>query len=159
MSPFTYRYFPKRMNFAINPPSNKINKFSLTILSQKHAHCEPFSSLPFLLFNKYENGLESERESVQINSSGFRFNVTFVDCTSVLCTLNLSLGRRLVSPVYIVWMQITGETAFRLSACTLPMVRCGSSPVARLYHAKNEAPGEEAVSAILNNYSSSPNGL
>ena len=63
------------MNFAINPPSNKINKFSLTILSQKHAHCEPFSSLPFLLFNKYENGLESERESVQINSSGFRFNV------------------------------------------------------------------------------------
>ena len=83
MLPFTYRYFPKRMNFAINPPSNKINKFSLTILSQKHAHCEPFSSLPFLLFNKYENGLESERESVQINSSGFRFNVTFVDCTSV----------------------------------------------------------------------------
>ena len=71
------------MNFAINPPSNKINKFSLTILSQKHAHCEPFSSLPFLLFNKYENGLESERESVQINSSGFRFNVSFVDCTSV----------------------------------------------------------------------------
>ena len=68
------------MNFAVNPPSNKINKFSLTILSQKR---EPFSSLPFLLFNKYENGLESERESVQINSSGFRFNVTFVDCTSV----------------------------------------------------------------------------
>ena len=63
--------------------------------------------------------------------------------TARLCSLNLSLGRRLVSPVYIVWMQITGETA----------------PVARLYHAKNEAPGEEAVSAILNNYSSSPNGL
>ena len=83
MLPFTYRYFPKRMNFEINPPSNKINKFSLTILSQKHAHCDPFSSLPFLLFNKYENGLESERESVQINSSGFRFNVTFVDCMSV----------------------------------------------------------------------------
>ena len=120
MLPFTYRYFPKRMNFAINPPSNKINKFSLTILSQKHAHCEPFSSLPFLLFNKYENGLESERESVQINSSGFRFNVAFVDCTSVLCSLNLSLGRRLVSPVYIVWMQIMGETAFRQPSVPFP---------------------------------------
>ena len=90
MLPFTYRYFPKRMNFAINPPSNKINKFSLTILSQKHGHCEPFSSLPFLLFNKYENGL------------------------------NLSLGRRLVSPVYIVWMQITGETAFRQPSVPFP---------------------------------------
>ena len=158
MLPFTYRYFPKRMNFAINPPSNKINKFSLTILSQKHAHCEPFSSLPFLLFNKYENGLESERESVQINSSGFRFNVAFVDCTSVF--VKSIFGTSLsFTCLYIVWMQITGETAFRLSACTLPMVRCGSSPVARLYHAKNEAPGEEAVSAILNNYSSSPNGL
>ena len=31
------------------------------------------------------------------------------------------------------------------AVCTLPMVRCGSSPVARLYLAKNEAPEEEAV--------------
>ena len=30
------------------------------------------------------------------------------------------------------------------SVCTLPMVPCGSSPVARLYLAKNEAPEEEA---------------
>ena len=28
--------------------------------------------------------------------------------------------------------------------CTLPMVPCGSSPVARLYLAENEAPEEEA---------------
>ena len=31
------------------------------------------------------------------------------------------------------------------AVCTLPMVPCGSSPVARLYLAKNEAPEEEAV--------------
>ena len=30
------------------------------------------------------------------------------------------------------------------AVCTLPMVPCGSSPVARLYLAKNEAPEEEA---------------
>ena len=157
MLPFTYRYFPKRMNFAINPPSNKINKFSLTILSQKHAHCEPFSSLPFLLFNKYENGLESERESVQINSSGFRFNVTFVDCTSVF--VKSVFGTSLSFTCLYCVDADNGWDGVSPAVCTLPMVRCGSSPVARLYHAKNEAPGEEAVSAILNNYSSSPNGL
>ena len=31
------------------------------------------------------------------------------------------------------------------AVCTLPMVPCGSSPVVRLYLAKNEAPEEEAV--------------
>ena len=35
------------------------------------------------------------REKVFRNSSGFRFNVSFVDCT-----LNLSLRRPLVSPIY-----------------------------------------------------------
>ena len=30
------------------------------------------------------------------------------------------------------------------AVCTLPMVPCGSSPVTRLYLAKNEAPEEEA---------------
>ena len=32
--------------------------------------------------------------------------------------------------------------------CTLPMVPCGSSPVARLYLAKNEAPEEKACSYV-----------
>ena len=47
--PFTYRYLPNRMNFAINPKHQ--NKIPLIILSQKHAHYEYFSSLSFLLFN------------------------------------------------------------------------------------------------------------
>ena len=41
-----------------------------------------------------------------------------------------------------------GDIGLRLTSpavCTLPMVPCGSSPVARLYLAKNEAPEEEAV--------------
>ena len=33
--------------------------------------------------------------------------------------------------------------------CTLPVVPCGSSPVARLYLTKNEAPEEEAVQIAL----------
>ena len=37
--------------------------------------------------------------------------------------------------------------AGRRAVCTLPMVPCGSLPVARLYNAKNEAPEEEAVVA------------
>ena len=40
-----------------------------------------------------------------------------------------------------------GGIGLRLASpavCTLPMVPCGSSPVARLYLAKNEAPEEEA---------------
>ena len=38
--------------------------------------------------------------------------------------------------------------AQRKAGRTLPMVPCGSSPVARLYLAKNEAPEEEAVRAL-----------
>ena len=37
-----------------------------------------------------------------------------------------------------------GQDGASPSVCTLPMVPCGSSPVARLYLAKNEAPEEEA---------------
>ena len=50
-------------------------------------------SLVGLTARQYENreNDQSEREKV---FSGFRFNVSFVDCTSVL--LNLSLRRRLV---------------------------------------------------------------
>ena len=36
----------------------------------------------------------------------------------------------------------------RPAVCTLPMVPCGSSPVARLYLAKNEAPEEEAAGTL-----------
>ena len=36
------------------------------------------------------------------------------------------------------------ETTGKPAVCTLPMVPCGSSPVARLYLAKNEAPEKEA---------------
>ena len=32
--------------------------------------------------------------------------------------------------------------------CTLPLVPCGTSPVARLYLAKNEAPEEKACSYV-----------
>ena len=39
------------------------------------------------------------REKEFRNSSGFRFNVSFVDCTSVFVNLS-ALGRRLVSPIY-----------------------------------------------------------
>ena len=43
-------------------------------------------------------------------------------------------------------LETTGERpSKRPSVCTLPMVLCGSSPVARLYLAKNEGPDEEAV--------------
>ena len=38
--------------------------------------------------------------------------------------------------------------AQRKAGRTLPMVPCGSSLVARLYLAKNEAPEEEAVRAL-----------
>ena len=47
--PFTYRYFPNRMNFCNK--SRTPNKIPLIIFSQKHAHYEHFSSLSFLLFN------------------------------------------------------------------------------------------------------------
>ena len=43
--------------------------------------------------------------------------------------------------------ETTGETL--PAVCTLPMVPCGSSPVARLYLAKNEAPEEEAGRVVL----------
>ena len=70
--------------------------------------------------------------------------------TARLCSLNLSLRRRLVSPIYCIDAD-NGRDGVWPAVCTLPMVRCGSSPVARPYHAKNEAPGGEAVPAILNN--------
>ena len=35
------------------------------------------------------------------------------------------------------------------AVCTPPMVPCGSSPVARLYPAKNDAPEEEAGIGLL----------
>ena len=37
-----------------------------------------------------------------------------------------------------------GRDGASLAVCTLPMVPCGSSPAARLYLAKNEAPEEKA---------------
>ena len=45
--------------------------------------------------------------------------------------------------------ETTGETS--PAVCTLPMVPCSSSPVARarLYLAKNEAPEEEAGRVVL----------
>ena len=57
-----------------------------------------------------------------------------------LCSLNLSLRRRLVSPIYCMDAD-NGRDGVLPAVCTLSMVRCGSSPVARLYHAKNEALG------------------
>ena len=44
--------------------------------------------------------------------------------------------------------QTSLSRAQRKAGRTLPMVPCGSSPVARLYLAKNEAPEEEAVRAL-----------
>ena len=38
------------------------------------------------------------------------------------------------------------------AVCTLPMVPCGSSPVARLYLAKNEAPEGEAVTRLFQEF-------
>ena len=38
----------------------------------------------------------------------------------------------------------TSLSQWKCAVCTLPTVPCGSSPVARLYLAKNEAPEEEA---------------
>ena len=38
------------------------------------------------------------------------------------------------------------------AVCTLPMVPCCSSPVARLYLAKNETPEEEAVSRLFQEF-------
>ena len=47
------------LNLQVFPETNKFcnksetpNKIPLIILSKKHAHCEQFPSLPFLLFNK-----------------------------------------------------------------------------------------------------------
>ena len=85
------------------------------------------------------------REKVFRNSSGFRFNVTFVDCTSVFVK---SVFETSLSFTYLYCMDAgNGSDGVSPAVCTLPMVRCGSLPVARLYHAKNEAPGEEAVPA------------
>ena len=41
--------FPETNEFSNK--SQTLNKIPLIILSQKHAHCEHFPSLPFLLFN------------------------------------------------------------------------------------------------------------
>ena len=51
----------------------------------------------------------------------------------------------------------TGRDGASPAVCTLPMVHCGSSPVARLYLAKNEAPEEEAVAKIFRRRSTSNN--
>ena len=52
-------FYDISLNLWIFPATNEFcnksqtpNKIPLIILSQKHAHCEHFSSLPFLLFNK-----------------------------------------------------------------------------------------------------------
>ena len=39
------------------------------------------------------------------NSGGFGFNVSFVDRSERLCSLNLSLRRRLVLPMYCEWQR------------------------------------------------------
>ena len=101
------------------------------------------------------------REKAFSNSSGFRFNVTFVDCTSVFVKSVLETSLSFTYILYGSRQRARRRLACRLyqslsalvcvKVCVLPMVRCGSSPVARPYHAKNEAPGEEAVPAILNN--------
>ena len=51
----------------------------------------------------------------------------------------------------------TGETS--PAVCTLPMVPCSSSPVARFYLAKNKAPEEEADTAMFWVQVPSPNWL
>ena len=97
------------------------------------------------------------REKAFSNSSGFRFNVTFVDCTSVFVKSVLETSLSFTYILYGSRQRARRRLACRLYqplsvlVCALPMVRCGSSPVARPYPAKNEAPGQEAVPAILNN--------
>ena len=50
--------------------------------------------------------LEWERKCLELNSGGFRFNVSFVDYTSV--SINLSLRRFLVSPIYCKLQRLQG---------------------------------------------------
>ena len=54
-------FYDISLNLQIFPETNEFcnksqtpNKIPLIILSQKHAHCEHFSSLPFLLFNSMQ---------------------------------------------------------------------------------------------------------
>ena len=56
-----------------------------------------FTDYNILTVCQSENG-QIERELFR-NSSGFRFNVSFVDWASFF-SLNLSLRRRLISPIY-----------------------------------------------------------
>ena len=79
--------------------------------------------------------------------------------TARLCSLNLSLGRRLVSPVYIVWMQITGETAFRQPSVPFPWSVAVHHQSLAWPREKRSSWGGGCPRLILNNYSSSPNGL
>ena len=62
-----------------------------------------------------------------------------------VCSLYESLYSQAGSASYPdVSLSRAKEGGKETDVCTLPMVPCGSLPVARLYLAKNEAPEEEA---------------
>ena len=86
--------------------------------------------------------LVGDSEKRQVCQSNVEQRVLFTSVTLAGSCLNLIPVPASYPDVSLARAKEGGkETA----VCTLPMVPCGSSPVVRLYLAKNEAPEEEAV--------------
>ena len=139
-------------------------------------NCPSFSSLPLpfptmIAFHRVKKSpliigivdrikINSESELIhtfcKLHVSTYFTSVSFI---SRIAQIWINLQRQ---HVFIQWLPRTQTSLSRWKCarkgrreghngrdCTLPMVPCGSSPVARLYLAKNKAPEEEADTRLI----------